>query len=229
MPELRKDPVTGRWVIIATERAKRPTDFVRDKVEIKGSGFCPFCYGNESKTPPEILAYRNDGSQRNAPGWSLRVVPNKFPALGIEGVLNRQAEGMFDKMMRVDKSKRLFLQEPYGREECIIRIGGTVIQCIERKVVRLDTFQDIGEMAGDDLVGRDIPFMALPFDSVDEIFIELPFPGDCQSEGFHQDCSCNGRLLRFIVPCSDISGTSGDVIGANVRAGIDPPARRAYR
>ncbi len=98
MPELRKDPVTGRWVIIATERAKRPTDFVRDKVEIRGSGFCPFCYGNESKTPPEILAYRHDGSQRNAPGWTLRVVPNKFPALGIEGTLNRQGEGLYDKM-----------------------------------------------------------------------------------------------------------------------------------
>ena len=98
MPELRKDPVTGRWVIIATDRAKRPTDFVRDKVQIRGSGFCPFCYGNESKTPPEILAYRSDGSSRNAPGWSLRVVANKFPALGIEGSLNRQGEGLYDKM-----------------------------------------------------------------------------------------------------------------------------------
>jgi UDPglucose--hexose-1-phosphate uridylyltransferase len=98
LPELRKDPITGRWVIIATERAKRPSDFLRDKVQIHGSGFCPFCYGNESKTPPEILAYRSDGSTRNAPGWSLRVVPNKFPALGIEGSLNRQGEGLYDKM-----------------------------------------------------------------------------------------------------------------------------------
>ena len=66
-------------------------------------GFCPFCAGNESKTPPEIIAYRpsSNGSvppQRDAPGWNLRVVPNKFPALMIEGSLNRQAEGMFDKM-----------------------------------------------------------------------------------------------------------------------------------
>lgn len=98
MPELRKDPVTGRWVIIATERAKRPTDFVREKVEIRGVGFCPFCAGNEAKTPPEILSYRKDGSARNTPGWSLRVVPNKFPALGIEGALNRQGEGLYDKM-----------------------------------------------------------------------------------------------------------------------------------
>ena len=98
MPELRKDPITGRWVIIATDRAKRPLDFVRDKVQIRGSGFCPFCYGNEAKTPPEIIAYRSDGSPRDSPGWSLRVVANKFPALGIEGELDRQGEGLFDKM-----------------------------------------------------------------------------------------------------------------------------------
>jgi UDPglucose--hexose-1-phosphate uridylyltransferase len=102
MPELRKDPITGRWVIISTSRAKRPTGFSRDEITLKG-GFCPFCYGNEAKTPPEIQAYRpnhNGGPppQRDTPGWTVRVVPNKFPALGIEGSLDRQAEGMFDKM-----------------------------------------------------------------------------------------------------------------------------------
>jgi UDPglucose--hexose-1-phosphate uridylyltransferase len=101
VPELRKDPIVGRWVIISTDRSKRPTDFSRDRSRF-GQGFCPFCYGNENKTPPEILAYRpsNNGvpAQRNTPGWTVRVVPNKFPALGIEGNLNRQAEGMFDKM-----------------------------------------------------------------------------------------------------------------------------------
>ena len=101
MPELRKDPIVGRWVIISTDRAKRPTDFVRDQVQMKG-GFCPFCYGNENKTPPEILSYRpnNNGGRTapNTPGWTVRVVPNKFPALGIEGTMSRQAEGMFDKM-----------------------------------------------------------------------------------------------------------------------------------
>lgn len=98
MPEFRKDPVTGRWVIIATDRAKRPSDFVRETVEIKGGSNCPFCAGNESKTPPEVLAYRTNGSGPNSPGWKLRVVPNKFPVLGIEGDLNKQGEGLFDKM-----------------------------------------------------------------------------------------------------------------------------------
>ncbi len=94
MPELRRDPVTGRWVIISTERAKRPTDFIRDQVVPKGLGVCPFCPGNEDRTPPELLAYRENGG----PNWQLRVVPNKFPALRVEGHLNRQGEGIYDKM-----------------------------------------------------------------------------------------------------------------------------------
>jgi UDPglucose--hexose-1-phosphate uridylyltransferase len=98
LPELRKDPITGRWVIISTERGKRPVDFVRESVTIKGSANCPFCPGNEGKTPPEILAYGRNGNGRDTPGWSLRVVPNKFPALGIEGGLDREGEGLFDRM-----------------------------------------------------------------------------------------------------------------------------------
>ncbi len=98
MPELRKDPITGRWVIISTDRAKRPTDFVRESVQIHGKGFCPFCYGNEDKTPPEILVYGRNGGSPNSSGWRIRVVPNKFPALGIEGDLDREGEGLFDRM-----------------------------------------------------------------------------------------------------------------------------------
>ena len=97
MPELRKDPVTGRWVVIATGRAKRPSDFIRQPVTFSKPSACPFDYGNEAKTPPEILAYRNSGG-RNEPGWRVRVIPNKFPAVGIEGELNRQGDGMYDKM-----------------------------------------------------------------------------------------------------------------------------------
>jgi len=97
MPELRKDPIIGRWVIIATERAKRPTDFKTEPREPSGS-FCPFCEGNEDKTPPEILAYREPGTEGNKPGWRLRVVPNKFPALQIEGDLDKRGVGLYDRM-----------------------------------------------------------------------------------------------------------------------------------
>jgi UDPglucose--hexose-1-phosphate uridylyltransferase len=97
MADLRKDPVTGRWVIISTERQKRPSDFQIETVTIQPDGLCPFCEGHEDQTPPEILAFRS-GSPGNARGWDVRVVPNKFPALRVEGTLDRQGEGLFDRM-----------------------------------------------------------------------------------------------------------------------------------
>src|SRR6516165_3482313 len=101
MPELRKDPITNGWVIISTVRARRPSEFVRESTPTAPSErFCPFCPGNECKTPPEVLSHRH-GSGPNQPGWSLRVLPNKFPVLGIEGDLDREGEGLFDKMQGI--------------------------------------------------------------------------------------------------------------------------------
>lgn len=97
MPELRKDPVIKRWVIISTERAKRPHDFVKPKVE-EAAGFCPFDYGNEHTTPPEILAFRPADTEPNTPGWWIRVVPNKFPAVDNQIESQRYGVGMFDAM-----------------------------------------------------------------------------------------------------------------------------------
>lgn len=97
MPELRKDPITGRWVIISTERGKRPTSFGAVSVR-KQAHLCPFCPGHEEATPPEILAYREPGTEPNRPGWRLRVMPNKYPALVVEGSLSREPHGIYDKM-----------------------------------------------------------------------------------------------------------------------------------
>jgi UDPglucose--hexose-1-phosphate uridylyltransferase len=97
MPEFRKDPVIGRWVIIATDRARRPSDFSRERIAPPTTRPCPFCPGHELKTPPEVLASRH-GSGPNQPGWNVRVVPNKFPVLGIDGDLRREGDGLYDKM-----------------------------------------------------------------------------------------------------------------------------------
>ncbi|MBN1419757.1 MAG: galactose-1-phosphate uridylyltransferase [Planctomycetes bacterium] len=97
MPELRKDPITGRWVIIATDRGRRPSDFVAEPQPIAAK-FCPFCEGNEDKTPPEITAHRAAGLGPNGPGWRIRVVPNKYPALMIEGGLDKRGDGIYDQM-----------------------------------------------------------------------------------------------------------------------------------
>ena len=91
MPELRKDPVTGRWVIISTDRQKRPNDFRFERANTIGREQCPFCPGHEQMTPHEVMAYRENGTAPNAPGWDIRVVPNKFPALQVEGSFERVA------------------------------------------------------------------------------------------------------------------------------------------
>ncbi len=96
MTELRKDPIVGRWVIISTERAKRPHEFPQEPAG-RREGVCPLCPGSERMTPPEILACRQGGGP-NDPNWTLRVVSNKFPALRIEGDLGKAADGVYDRM-----------------------------------------------------------------------------------------------------------------------------------
>lgn len=100
MPELRRDPIVGRWVIISTERPHRPHDFAVRPTS-HGGGICPFCPGQEGLTPPELFARRpaeGPAAAANVPGWQLRVFPNKFPALRIEGDLDRAADGIYDRM-----------------------------------------------------------------------------------------------------------------------------------
>ena len=84
--------MTNRWVIIASERGRRPTDFATAPVRPNG-GFCPFCPGNESLTPDEVYAVRPGGKD-----WSLRVIPNKFPVLEVEGDPGRVGDGIYDRM-----------------------------------------------------------------------------------------------------------------------------------
>ena len=97
MPELRKDPVSQRWVIIASERAKRPSDFLPEEW-LSAPSFDPLAEGNEDKTPHEIASYRTPGTEPNTPGWRVRVVPNKYPALKVEGVLHKKGDGIYDHM-----------------------------------------------------------------------------------------------------------------------------------
>ena len=110
MPDLRKDPIVGRWVIVAKSRAKRPHDFDEPPATPRAS-FCPFCEGQEDKTPGEIIAYRPPGSTSNGPGWRVRVVPNQFPALEIEGELNKRGDGIYD-MMRGVGAHEVIIESP---------------------------------------------------------------------------------------------------------------------
>ena len=96
MNELIRDPITARWIIVPREKSAGLPEFVTEE-RSKSKANCPFCYGGETLTPPEIVAHRKSGGA-NTPDWSVRVVPNKFPALRIEGELDRQGIGVFDVM-----------------------------------------------------------------------------------------------------------------------------------
>ncbi len=86
--EVRKDYLLNRWVVIAKERKKRPTDFVKNDL-LKNEGVCPLCPGNERMTPPAVLVYLSSNGtirkERDQNGlrhkeWLVRVVPNAYPA-----------------------------------------------------------------------------------------------------------------------------------------------------
>jgi len=173
MSELRKDPITGRWVIISTDRAKRPTDFVRESVQMKRNGFCPFCYGNEGKTPPEISAYGRNGGPRDSSGWTVRVVPNKFPALGIEGDLDREGEGLFDRMNGVgahevivetpDHQSTLATMPERAIEEVLWAYRDRILDLKNDKRFRyILIFKNHGEAAGASLEHTHSQLIALP-------------------------------------------------------------------
>ena len=98
MPELRRDPIVGRWVIVSTDPSGRPQDLQIPVPAAPSSGLCPFCRGQERLTFKEILAYRPQATEPNSPNWTVRVVPNQFPALHVEGEMGREGLGLYDRM-----------------------------------------------------------------------------------------------------------------------------------
>ena len=97
MSELRQDPTTREWVIIAPERAKRPQQAPKRRHADKLPDWdesCPFCPGNEDQTPPAVLKLPLSGQ-----AWQVRVVPNRFAALTPDGDITRREDGhLFHKM-----------------------------------------------------------------------------------------------------------------------------------
>ena len=173
MPELRKDPVTGRWVIISTPRRKRPNDFRIEPAVPLGGEYCPFCPGREDLTPPEVLAFRQNGSAPNSAGWDLRVVPNKFPALQVEGSLDREGEGMFDRMNGIGAHEVVIEHPDHSKTLAMMTEGEverTLWACRERIVdLKRDrrfryifVFKNHGAAAGASLVHLHSQLIALP-------------------------------------------------------------------
>jgi len=97
MSELRKDPISGHWVVISPDQEAAVV--LRTDVRfITPQETCPFCPGNEIGPVHEILAYPNHLPENNGAPWALRVIPNRLPILQIERSLEREGLGMYDRI-----------------------------------------------------------------------------------------------------------------------------------
>ncbi|MBN1899773.1 galactose-1-phosphate uridylyltransferase [Candidatus Sumerlaeota bacterium] len=169
MNDLRKDPITGRWVIIATDRLLRPHDFQKTKIiEETSPDRCPLCPGHEAMTPPEIWRWENPDHS-----WSVRVIPNKFPVLRIEGDLLRRGEGMFDHIsgigaheLIVDSPVHSLTLEDYDAEQIFRILSAYKIRLDDlKKDARLRyglVFKNFGMEAGASLRHPHSQLIALP-------------------------------------------------------------------
>lgn len=130
MSEFRKDPVSKRWVIFSPERAYRPNDY-KTKEDCKKTeeenSYCPFCSGNEKKSGEEILVYpKQPNREADSPGWWVRVLENKYPALKAKDKLEKKGIGIYDKMDGLGRHE--IVVETEGHIKCISELSPTEIE-----------------------------------------------------------------------------------------------------
>jgi UDPglucose--hexose-1-phosphate uridylyltransferase len=169
--ELRRDPITGRTVIVAPERLPA-TRFSRPAGTI-GGDFCPFCEGHEHVAGREILAWRTSG-EANTPGWRVRVVPNRLPALRVESDYAEPAGGLFQILGGLG-AHEVIIESPVHTSDWAL-MGADEIRLVLwawrerirdlRRDIRLKTFlvvKNVGAPAGATLDHPHSQLLALPF------------------------------------------------------------------
>ncbi len=173
MAELRKDPVVGRWVIVDTDHPFKPEEYEYERHVPNNGNNCPFCYGNEAMTPPEIEAFREPGTAPNTPGWQVRVVANKYPALQIEGELNRSGIGMYDVSSGVG-AHEVLIETPYHHKDLSDLLNEEVEKVIamychraidlrkDKRFKYIMVFRNYGPAAGASLEHPHTQIVALP-------------------------------------------------------------------
>jgi UDPglucose--hexose-1-phosphate uridylyltransferase len=172
VPELRKDPVSNGWVIISTERGKRPIDFEKPNTHYS-TGLCPFCPGQENETPIEIDSIKSNDNEENPFGWDVRVIPNKFKALTIDGDISREGVGIFDKMNGIG-AHEVIIESPYHdiniADMSIVQIS-KILTIYKRRISELYQderfryiliFRNYGDSAGASLVHPHTQIIATP-------------------------------------------------------------------
>ena len=132
MSELRQDPITARWTVIAPGRTHRPNEYPRRPPPAPPES-CPFCEGHESGTPAEVAVDRPTGRPADGPGRPVRAIPNKFPTLTPDG---EPPEGL--------NIPREFTHRPgWGFHEVIIEPPGHAARLATRPFAQVRTVRRI--------------------------------------------------------------------------------------
>lgn len=160
MPEYRHNLITNRWVIIASRRSGRPQSFAHSS-QNESTDFnpeCPFCPGNEKMTPPETFALRDGNGKADTNGWSIRIVPNKFPFLdsGNGEIISdnvfdgRQAEGTHEVLIESPRHDVHFARHNFDHACMILRALRNRYRCLaeDRHIKHISIFCNHGRLSG---------------------------------------------------------------------------------
>jgi UDPglucose--hexose-1-phosphate uridylyltransferase len=170
-PEFRRDPLHHTWVVFAPERQRRPQDYAA--ATLAPAQLDPFAEGNERFTPPEVYAARKEKTKPNEPGWRVRVVPNRYPALRIEGQLDSQPEGLYDRMTGIG-AHEVIIETPDSKtalEDLTISGVAEVFATYRERMLDLDkdprfhhiyVFKNFGPAAGASMAHSHSQLVALP-------------------------------------------------------------------
>jgi len=191
MPELRQNPITKQWVIIATERARRPHEFIQKRQNADPppaySAKCPFCPGNEHLAPPESLRIARDAT------WQVRVVPNKFAALSSEGEVYRKTDGLKRTVGGIGVHEVVVETPDHSATTALLREDEveTILQCYKERYFTLTNdprienvtiFKNHGASAGTSLEHPHSQIIATPIippDIRNRMEAALRFYDDC--------------------------------------------------
>ncbi len=173
MSVIRQDPTTKEWVIIATERAKRPDQFKREQSPTDlppHQASCPFCPGNETLTPPEILRLPPDEHEN----WNVRGIPNKYAALTGSGEAARRETGALFREMDGVGAHEVIVETPLHNQRMALMADSQVERILtachmrycalekDSRIKSIIIFKNHGERAGTSLEHPHIQLVAAP-------------------------------------------------------------------
>jgi UDPglucose--hexose-1-phosphate uridylyltransferase len=171
MPEFRRDPLHNTWVVFAPERQRRPQDYL--PAVLQSAALDPFAEGNERLTPPEVYAIRKEKTKPNEPGWRVRVVPNRYPAMRVEGPLEGAPAGLYDRLTGIG-AHEVIIETPDDNlaiEDLTVSAIANVFATYRERIIDLDKdhrfqhiyiFKNVGPSAGASLAHAHSQLVALP-------------------------------------------------------------------